>query len=514
MKIGSREMVKCVIIYGLVCVVCYVIWYSQTRMSTIHYLSVDDTERANEDLNNRLHNASTEAEGKERAYEDLNNRLNNASTKAEDTEKANENFNNMLRNASAKAEGTERASLDLNNTLGNVSGKAESVLLMHNSTAKYENVSSPRVSASGGLEPVLEGEPIRVLLMRNARGGHDAPTLPSMTISPGRSCEFYRDKDRFNETEFVVIKTGLTREKGEIPSWRVPGQKWIYYARESKLHDLKRVPRYSNSFHYTMTYSMHADVFFPYGECVKYKENSKQKLISLDNTLSHKTSMAVWFVSNCGTRSYRENYARELLKYIPIDVYGKCGIPIEGNVVIEKYKFYLAFENSLCGEYITEKLWRSYDQGVLPVVYGAMETYARVLPPHSYIDVSHYASPKQLADYLNVLDSNDTLYREYFSWVQTYNCGKQQRPTTAKNLCNFLHKHRYDNPDTFNVESVWAHWSTRCENAQDYLTNLGVTNLVKIPFHINSHSDSAVKESEHLRRSGFARQRYKPKLVK
>ena len=38
---------------------------------------------------------------------------------------------------------------------------------------------------------------------------------------------------------------------------------------------------------------------------------------------------------------------------------------------IPQYKFFLAFENSNCKEYITEKFWRSLHYGLVPVVFGA-----------------------------------------------------------------------------------------------------------------------------------------------
>ena len=37
----------------------------------------------------------------------------------------------------------------------------------------------------------------------------------------------------------------------------------------------------------------------------------------------------------------------------------------------KKYKFYLAFENSNCNEYITEKFWRYLSYGLVPVAFGA-----------------------------------------------------------------------------------------------------------------------------------------------
>jgi glycoprotein 3-alpha-L-fucosyltransferase len=44
------------------------------------------------------------------------------------------------------------------------------------------------------------------------------------------------------------------------------------------------------------------------------------------------------------------------------------------------------------------------------------QDYADVAPPHSYIHVDDFRSPRDLADYLRVLDANDTLYNEYFRW--------------------------------------------------------------------------------------------------
>jgi hypothetical protein len=32
-----------------------------------------------------------------------------------------------------------------------------------------------------------------------------------------------------------------------------------------------------------------------------------------------------WFVSNCHESNTRKKYTQELQKYIPVDIYGKCG---------------------------------------------------------------------------------------------------------------------------------------------------------------------------------------------
>lgn len=85
------------------------------------------------------------------------------------------------------------------------------------------------------------------------------------------------------------------------------------------------------------------------------------------------------------------------------------------------YKFYLAFENSNCKEYITEKFYvNALKYSVLPIVMGAPpEEYKQKAPYKSYIHVEDFLSPKELAAYLHELDQDDELYNSYFQWKGT-----------------------------------------------------------------------------------------------
>ena len=53
------------------------------------------------------------------------------------------------------------------------------------------------------------------------------------------------------------------------------------------------------------------------------------------------------------------------------------------------YKFYLAFENSLCADYITEKFWKVLDYNVIPVVVNGVNM-TKFAPPNSYIDLKDF----------------------------------------------------------------------------------------------------------------------------
>ena len=64
-------------------------------------------------------------------------------------------------------------------------------------------------------------------------------------------------------------------------------------------------------------------------------------------------------------RNGRLQYAQELGQYIGVDIFGACGTMKCSRSQSEncfdllktKYKFYLAFENSNCQDYITEKFF-------------------------------------------------------------------------------------------------------------------------------------------------------------
>ena len=87
--------------------------------------------------------------------------------------------------------------------------------------------------------------------------------------------------------------------------------------------------------------------------------------------------------------------------------------------LLEKYKFYLAFENSIhCNDYISEKFWRnSLGTGAVPVVFGPWkQDVIDIAPKGSFIHTDDFKTPGDLVRYLDYLDKNDTAYLEYHFW--------------------------------------------------------------------------------------------------
>ena len=84
------------------------------------------------------------------------------------------------------------------------------------------------------------------------------------------------------------------------------------------------------------------------------------------NYANGKTKLAAAIISNCYTSNTREEYIELLQQFIQVDVYGWCGTYYcersEDKCLkrlTKEYKFYLAFENANCRDYITEKFWNN-----------------------------------------------------------------------------------------------------------------------------------------------------------
>lgn len=154
-----------------------------------------------------------------------------------------------------------------------------------------------------------------------------------------------------------------------------------------------------------------------------------------------KNKTAAWLVSNCHTLSRRDHLVRKLKNFIDVDVYGACGefSCLKGSkecneMLNTTYKFYLSFENALCVDYVTEKLYNAVQNFVVPVVFnGANMT--NFLPPMSYIDANDFETVEDLANHLKALSHNPEEYLKYFWWRKHY---KIIRPEI--NLCEICVK--------------------------------------------------------------------------
>ncbi|CAI9599753.1 unnamed protein product, partial [Staurois parvus] len=227
------------------------------------------------------------------------------------------------------------------------------------------------------------------------------------------------NRDVYSTADAVVISHKDVYKSVELlpPVLRPYYQYWIWFSMESPTN-CPNLTLMDNKMNLTMSYRLDSDIFTPYGwlEKVNRKENF---------TIPQKSKLVAWISSNWKTKYRRTNYYEELKKYIPVDVYGKYGLPLPRNETLKtvaRYKFYLSFENSIHEDYITEKLWRnSLLAGTVPIVMGPpRKNYERFIPADAFIHVDDFSSPRELAEYLLDLDKDENKYRQYFNWRFKY----------------------------------------------------------------------------------------------
>ncbi|XP_028169494.1 alpha-(1,3)-fucosyltransferase C-like [Ostrinia furnacalis] len=248
----------------------------------------------------------------------------------------------------------------------------------------------------------------------------------------------------------------------ELPSKRFLNQTFVFVGRESAENYAVCEEEFDDYFNLTWTYKLDSDVVWPY--FTVFNKKGEEIAPSLDVNWTAKVKPisakigkaivnvkkypAVWMVSNCYTQSRRETYFNELKVALQwygfeIHVIGSCGTrqcPFERDKEcikkLKQYYFYLALENSISEDYVTEKVMKALLHYTVPVVFGGAN-YSRFLPPDSYIN-GRDLGPKKTAEKMAKLIINQTEYLHYFSWQNHYII--RNKTDTVCKLCEALYK--------------------------------------------------------------------------
>jgi hypothetical protein len=157
----------------------------------------------------------------------------------------------------------------------------------------------------------------------------------------------------------LIVEKGVYRPwEQRFPQYRREDQRWILFTIESPVWYGEvfnpAIKNMNNLFNWTMTYRKDSDIYAPYGNI---HPTSTENLLQARREInfSNKTKQCAWIVSHCQTEGKREEYVKELQKFIKVDIYGNCAphkeqcLPYQSDECykrIEKeYKFYLSFEN-------------------------------------------------------------------------------------------------------------------------------------------------------------------------
>lgn len=223
-------------------------------------------------------------------------------------------------------------------------------------------------------------------------------------------------------------------------------QKWVWFLLESPEYTHKKglLKSFQKYIDCSATYRSDSDFYHAYGCSSNLLPVKKYRIKSNPCT---KRRPVAWLVSACRTASQREKYVEELKKFIDVDIYGKCGLNCDDKQISchqylqDNYMFYLSFENSMCKDYLTEKIYKMFPLNMIPVVLGGGD-YERLFPNNSVINAAKFKSPKLLAYYLHKVYEDEDLCSSYFSWKSDYVRNVSACPDTACSFCKAIQSNR------------------------------------------------------------------------
>lgn len=256
-------------------------------------------------------------------------------------------------------------------------------------------------------------------------------------------CHLTDDRNLYSSADGVLIHhRDIANDLSNLPNQPRPFfQKWIWMLFESPQNS-HRIAGLDNLFNVTMNYRQDADIIV--------REQLQLKTEETLEPIPVKTKTLCWIVSNWNENHARVEYYKQLQKHIEIETFGQHTNHRLSNEdytrTVKNCKFYLSFENThersdhIAIDYMTEKLFNPLRLGTVPVVLGPPRgSYEKFIPRDAFIHVDDFSSPKELADYLRMLNKTEEKYLQFFNWRKHYRVTSVNFPQEhACRACHYI----------------------------------------------------------------------------
>ncbi|XP_063437124.1 alpha-(1,3)-fucosyltransferase 7-like [Mytilus trossulus] len=270
-------------------------------------------------------------------------------------------------------------------------------------------------------------------------------TIPSHTKHCPKQCTITNNRDDLPQSDAVLFHfTDKDLFLNDLPTKRLLSQVWALFINEPNIFVQESFTPWANVFNWTISYRRHSTVFMPYGMYEPIPNELLPNVSRINPPIypaHHRDKMAYAVVSRCADDAERYRLVNEISQHINVDYYGECGslkCEIKHNSclppnTLRRYRFRLAFEDSNCRDYVTEKFWDTLSKGIIPVVNWKAAQRDVPVPPKSYINVYDFPNIKSLAEYLTKVSRNSTLFQSYFKWRDHF----QIYTSFWNSFCNF-----------------------------------------------------------------------------
>lgn len=198
--------------------------------------------------------------------------------------------------------------------------------------------------------------------------------------------KYLKDVSDFDAILFVGSELDTL---SSVPQARAEHQKYVFVSRKpAAAHPVKT--EYDSFFNWTWTYKLNSDIRSLYfivknkkGVVIGPKQDMHWiKLAEMKPTSKHskrklleKKIAAIWFASAYATSKTPESYGqilrKELINYN--QELRICGKENMNDCLIHDkdiYYFYIAFEDSMCEDYVTERVFHALQHFTVPIVLG------------------------------------------------------------------------------------------------------------------------------------------------
>ena len=271
-------------------------------------------------------------------------------------------------------------------------------------------------------------------------------------------------QNRADITKFNGTVTLQTRKSGQI---------WVGHSLEPASHPLTlkallAEPILNQMFNWTIFLSRNATIEKKFGFFYKKLADEQNLKNQKDFVLQKKRSKDFcWFITNCDkyVQDGRNTMVQALVQNLTSKVHmwggavNRCVNGRNPNIVnhgstgekpqewshlytpqrlLKDCKFYFAFENSNCTDFVTQRFISSIVAGAIPIVWGRMDTYNEMLPG-SFIHMNDFTSLSQLSKYLESLLKDEKKMNKYHEWRKFYTY-EQTGAEAACELCKKLEK--------------------------------------------------------------------------